>query len=154
MECPFCHEPDTKVIDTRFVPEGNQVRRRRECVTCVQRFTTYEKPELAMPTIIKTDQRRAKFEEEKLRRGFMKALEKRPISMEQIEAAIDRIKNKLRASGEREVPAKRVGEWVMDELRELDEVAYVRFASVYRQFQDLEAFLQEIQKLENRVTNE
>jgi transcriptional repressor NrdR len=150
MDCPFCRQPDTKVIDTRHVTESNSVRRRRECEQCAKRFTTYEKAELNMPTIIKTDGRRVKFEEEKLRKGIQRACEKRPVGIEQIEAVIDLVKNRLRELAKREVNSKVVGEWVMEALAELDPVAYVRFASVYRQFEDLDAFRDEIQKLKSR----
>lgn len=149
MRCPFCGEPDTKVIDSRLANEGDSVRRRRECVTCGERFTTFETAELVMPRIVKSDGTRAPFDEEKLRSGIMRALEKRPVQMEAIEAAINRIKHNLRATGDREVASRQLGEWVMDELRELDEVAYVRFASVYRSFQDVNAFREEIERMQN-----
>lgn len=153
MRCPFCNVQDTRVIDSRLAAEGDQVRRRRECIQCNERFTTFETPELALPRIIKRDGRRSPFDEEKLRTGLMKALEKRPIETEQIEAVIARLVHKLRASGEREISSQLLGEWVMDELRNLDEVAYVRFASVYRRFQDIKAFHHEIQQLQ-RVNHE
>jgi len=149
MRCPFCGEPDTKVIDSRLANEGDSVRRRRECVTCGERFTTFEMAELVMPRIVKRDGTRVPFDEEKLRSGIMRALEKRPVQMEAIEAAINRIKHNLRATGDREVNSRQLGEWVMDELRELDEVAYVRFASVYRSFQDVNAFREEIERMQN-----
>lgn len=149
MRCPFCGEPDTKVIDSRLANEGDSVRRRRECLTCGERFTTFETAELVMPRIVKRDGTRVPFDEEKLRLGIMRALEKRPVQLEAIEAAIHRIKYKLRATGDREVKARQVGEWVMDELRELDEVAYVRFASVYRSFQDVNAFREEIERMQS-----
>jgi len=149
MRCPFCGEPDTKVIDSRLANEGDSVRRRRECVTCGERFTTFETAELVMPRIVKSDGTRAPFDEEKLRSGIMRALEKRPVRMEAIEAAINRIKHNLRATGDREVASRQLGEWVMDELRELDEVAYVRFASVYRSFQDVNAFREEIERMQS-----
>ncbi len=147
MHCPFCGAVDTKVIDSRLVSDGNHVRRRRECITCEERFTTYESAELVMPRIIKSDGSREPFHEDKLRDGLQKALEKRPVSVELVEAAINRIKGELRAGGEREIPSVMVGEAVMKELRELDEVAFVRFASVYRSFKDLEEFRQEIERL-------
>jgi transcriptional repressor NrdR len=147
MHCPFCGAIDTKVIDSRLVSEGNHVRRRRECITCEERFTTYESAELVMPRIIKTDGIREPFNEDKLMAGLSKALEKRPISVEKVEAAVTRIKASLRASGEREIQSRDVGEQVMKELRDLDEVAYVRFASVYRSFKDLNEFRQEIDRL-------
>ena len=138
MYCPFCSANDTKVIDSRLVADGGQVRRRRECLACQERFTTFETAELVLPRLIKQDGRRQPFDEDKLRAGLLRALEKRPVSVEQIEAALGRIKHKLRATGEREVKAMVVGEMVMAELKELDEVAYIRFASVYRSFPDLE----------------
>jgi transcriptional repressor NrdR len=147
MHCPFCNAVDTKVIDSRLVAEGNQVRRRRECVTCEERFTTFETAELLMPRLIKSNGIREPFNEDKLRAGMRKALEKRPVSLEQIDEAISRINHYLRASGEREVPSKMVGERVMEELRKLDEVAYVRFASVYRSFKDLNEFREEIDRI-------
>jgi len=146
--CPFCADSETKVIDSRLVGEGNQVRRRRECQECGERFTTFETAELVMPRVIKHNGARQPFDEEKLRSGLTRALEKRPVSLEDIEATIDRIKNRLRATGEREVPTRTVGELVMDELRELDDVAYVRFASVYRSFQDVNEFRQEIEAMD------
>lgn len=149
MRCPFCGEPDTKVIDSRLANEGDSVRRRRECVTCGERFTTFETAELVMPRIVKRDGTRVPFDEEKLRSGIMRALEKRPVQMEAIEQAINHIKHYLRATGDREVNSRRLGEWVMDELRELDEVAYVRFASVYRSFQDVNAFREEIERMQS-----
>lgn len=148
MHCPFCGADDTKVIDSRLVTDGDAVRRRRECQTCGERFTTFETAELAMPRVVKRDGTRAPFDEEKLRRGLQKALEKRPVSVEQIETALTHIKHALRSTGERELPSMTVGEHVMKELRQLDAVAYVRFASVYRDFQDVSEFQQEIQKLE------
>lgn len=148
MHCPFCNAEDTKVIDSRLVADGSQVRRRRECITCSERFTTYEGAELVMPRLIKRDGTREPFDEEKLRAGLQRALEKRPVSTEQIEEAINRIKQRLRATGEREVKSLTLGEEVMSALKDLDEVAYIRFASVYRQFQDLEQFREEIERLE------
>ena len=147
MHCPFCNAVDTKVIDSRLVAEGNQVRRRRECITCAERFTTFESAELVMPRLVKQNGEREPFNEDKLRSGMLKALEKRPVSAEQVEEAISHINHKLRASGEREVPSKLVGGLVMEELRRLDEVAYVRFASVYRSFKDLNEFREEIDRI-------
>jgi transcriptional repressor NrdR len=149
MRCPFCEAPDTKVIDSRLANEGDSVRRRRECLTCGERFTTFETAELVMPRIVKNDGSRVPFDEEKLRSGMQRALEKRPVSTESIEGAINRIMHKLRATGDREVKSRQVGELVMQELRELDEVAYVRFASVYRSFQDVNAFREEIERLQS-----
>ncbi len=147
MHCPFCSALDTKVIDSRLVAEGESVRRRRECLTCGERFTTFETAELVMPRIVKRDGSRQPFDENKLRRGFARALEKRPVGVEAIEDAITRIKHTLRATGERELPSRAVGEAVMKALRDMDPVAYVRFASVYRDFQDVSEFQKEIQNL-------
>jgi transcriptional repressor NrdR len=148
VHCPFCTFSETKVIDSRLVGEGNQVRRRRECQDCGERFTTFESAELVLPRVIKSNGSRQPFDEEKLRSGLLRALEKRPVELEQMEAAIDRIKYRLRAGGEREVHTREVGELVMDELRELDDVAYVRFASVYRSFQDVNEFQREIEAMD------
>ncbi|MFZ5843758.1 MAG: transcriptional regulator NrdR [Pseudomonadota bacterium] len=148
MHCPFCSADDTKVIDSRLVADGTQVRRRRECTQCSERFTTFETAELVMPRIVKNDGSRQPFDEGKLRAGMMRAVEKRPVSVEQIEEAIGHIMSKLRATGEREVQSKVLGELVMAELRKLDEVAFVRFASVYRRFQDVQEFRDEIAKLQ------
>ncbi|HWK55340.1 MAG TPA: transcriptional regulator NrdR [Hyphomicrobiales bacterium] len=147
MHCPFCNALDTKVIDSRLVAEGNQVRRRRECITCAERFTTFETAELVMPRVVKQEGGREPFNEDKLRFGMLKALEKRPVSIEQVDEAISRINHALRAGGEREVPSKLVGEMVMRELRRLDEVAYVRFASVYRSFKDVNEFREVIDSM-------
>lgn len=147
MHCPFCSANETKVVDSRLVAEGQQVRRRRECTQCNERFTTYEAAELLMPRLIKADGTRQPFDDDKLRAGIHRALEKRPVSIEEIEACISRIKHRLRATGERELPSRQVGEEVMAELRKLDEVAYVRFASVYRSFQDINEFKAEIERL-------
>lgn len=156
MYCPFCKAEDTKVIDSRLVADGSEVRRRRECIRCEERFTTYEVAELTLPKIVKRDDRRTPFDEEKLRAGMIRALQKRPVSMEQIEAAINRIKYRLQITGERELSSQFIGEAVMEELRSLDQVAYVRFASVYRSFQDVNAFHEEIQRLQSQPseTNE
>lgn len=147
MYCPFCGATETKVIDSRLVAEGQQVRRRRECISCHERFTTFESAELLMPRVIKNDGTRQPFDEEKLRGGIQRALEKRPVSTESVEAALNRIKLRLRATGERELPSRQVGEVVMEELRKLDQVAYVRFASVYRSFEDINEFKEEIDRL-------
>jgi transcriptional repressor NrdR len=147
MFCPFCNADDTKVIDSRLVANGGQVRRRRECGACGERFTTYELAELVMPRVIKTDGTRQSFDEDKLRAGLQRALEKRPVSIEQIEVAISEIKHFLQVTGEREIPSKIIGEEVMRQLRELDAVAYVRFASVYRSFQDISEFQAELNRL-------
>lgn len=151
MHCPFCSAEDTKVIDSRLVSEGDQVRRRRECLSCHERFTTYELAELMMPRVIKTDGTREPFDDAKLRAGLQRSLEKRPVSIESIESAISRIKHKLQSSGERELPSRTIGEKVMEELRQLDQVAYVRFASVYRSFQDVEEFRREIDSLSTQT---
>lgn len=153
MHCPFCGAEDTKVIDSRLAEEGRGVRRRRECLLCNERFTTYEAAELVMPRVVKGDDSRESFTENKLRTGIQKALEKRPVSTEQVEAAIQNIKYKLRSSGEREVSSKIIGEIVMEELKQLDRVAYVRFASVYRSFQDINDFRKEITRLERLEKN-
>ena len=147
MYCPFCNADDTKVIDSRLIREANQTRRRRECPDCKERFTTYETAELSLPRIIKRDGRRAPFSEEKLRSGMQRALEKRPVSVEQIETAVAHIIRKAMTSSEREIPSSQIGEWVMEELHQLDQVAYVRFASVYRCFQDINEFRKEISRL-------
>ncbi|NHB97109.1 transcriptional regulator NrdR [Photorhabdus stackebrandtii] len=149
MHCPFCAAVDTKVIDSRLVGDGSQVRRRRQCLECHERFTTFEMAELVMPRVIKSDDIREPFDEEKLRRGMQKALEKRPVSSDDVEVAISCIKSQLRATGEREIPSKMVGNLVMDELRKLDKVAYIRFASVYRSFEDIREFGEEIAKLQD-----
>ena len=154
MYCPFCSANDTKVIDSRLVANGDQVRRRRECAKCGERFTTFETAELVLPRLIKQDGHRQPFDEDKLRAGMQRALEKRPVSVEKLEEAIARIKHKLRATGEREVPSIVVGELVMNELHKLDEVAYIRFASVYRRFQDLKEFRAEIERISNESVTE
>ena len=148
MRCPLCTAPDTRVVDSRLSPEGDRIRRRRECAQCGARFTTYEVAELVMPAVIKRDDRREPFNEDKLRAGMMRALEKRPVSTEQLETVLKRITDRIRAGGEREISSRQLGEWVMAELRRLDQVAYVRFASVYRSFQDVNAFREEIERLQ------
>ncbi|MGH8469973.1 MAG: transcriptional regulator NrdR [Gammaproteobacteria bacterium] len=147
MRCPFCTEPETRVIDSRLVGDGDQIRRRRECTACQERFTTYEAAELNLPRVIKSDGRREPFREEKLRIGLLRALEKRPVPSERVEQALAEIKRGLRSSGEREVASRLIGDLVMAELRSLDRVAFVRFASVYRSFQDVQAFVDEIERL-------
>ena len=147
MQCPFCSAANTKVIDSRLVTEGNAVRRRRECQVCEERFTSFETAELLMPKVVKSNGIRDPFNEEKLRHGIVRALEKRPVSVDQIESALGRIMHNLRVMGEREISSFEIGELVMMELRELDAVGYVRFASVYRDFQDVSEFTAEIQKL-------
>jgi len=147
MHCPFCNTPDTKVIDSRLATEGAQVRRRRECMRCAERFTTYETAELTLPRVIKSDGNRERFDDDKIRRGLIKALEKRPVASEAIDQVVNRIHKQLTAEGVREIPSSQIGELLMEALKELDQVAYVRFASVYRSFQDVNAFREEIEKL-------
>jgi len=148
MRCPFCSAADTKVIDSRLVAEGDQVRRRRECLSCSERFTTYETAELLLPRIIKQSGVREPFNEDKLRQGILRAIEKRPVSIERVELMLSQIKHALQASGEREVASRVLGEEVMKHLKSVDHVAFVRFASVYRSFQDISEFRTEIEKLE------
>ena len=148
MHCPFCSHEETKVIDSRLACEGRQIRRRRQCLNCNERFTTFESAELVMPRLIKTDNSRQPFDESKLRNSMVRSLEKRPVSADDFEQAIGRLIHKLRTMGEREVPSRLIGQMVMEELRELDEVAYVRFASVYRSFQDVTEFQDEIKRLQ------
>ena len=147
MQCPFCKAPDTRVIDSRLAEDGSQVRRRRECEKCKNRFTTFEKAQLAMPYVAKREGTPVPFDEDKLRKGMEMALHKRGVAPEKIDHAIENIAAKLRATGEREVPSRQIGEWVMEELHELDQVAYVRFASIYRSFEDVSAFSEEIERL-------
>jgi transcriptional repressor NrdR len=151
MRCPFCGADDSKVVDSRLSAEGDAIRRRRMCVECNERFTTYETAELSLPRLVKRDQSREVFDENKLRAGFMRALEKRPVSIDAIDTSVKGIIRKLLATGEREVDSRLVGDWVMDALRQLDEVAYVRFASVYRSFQDVNAFREEIERMESQT---
>ncbi|MCH2055680.1 MAG: transcriptional regulator NrdR [Thalassotalea sp.] len=147
MYCPFCSATDTKVIDSRLVADGHQIRRRRECVECHERYTTFETAELLMPKIVKRDGSREPFNEDKMRSGLQRALEKRPVSVEKVELAINKLKSQLRATGEREVSSKMLGNLIMEQLIELDKVAYVRFASVYRSFEDIKEFGEEIARL-------
>ena len=154
MRCPFCGAQDTKVVDSRLAGDGDQVRRRRRCLSCDERFTTFETAELNLPRVIKQDGSRVPFDHGKLAAGMMRALEKRPVSTERIDAALERIRRRLIASGEREVGSRQIGEWVMEELRNLDQVAYVRFASVYRSFEDVNAFREEIERLERQPSPE
>ncbi len=148
MHCPFCSHEETKVIDSRLAGDGRQIRRRRQCMDCNERFTTFESAELVMPRLVKSDDSRQPFDEAKLRNSMVRALEKRPVPADNLEQAIGRLIHKLRTMGEREVPSRLIGELVMEELRELDEVAYVRFASVYRSFQDVTEFQDEIRRLQ------
>lgn len=150
MRCPFCTAQDTRVLDSRLINEGDQVRRRRECNVCKERFTTFEMAELTMPRVVKRDGIRVPFEENKLRSGMLKALEKRPVDSDAIEAAINRIKKELMAKGDREITAQELGEKVMKELSVLDHVAFVRFASVYRSFQDVSEFTDMIEDLQKK----
>ena len=149
MHCPFCNHEETKVIDSRLAGEGRQIRRRRQCLDCNERFTTFEGAELVMPRLVKSDNSRQPFDETKLRNSMVRALEKRPVSADEFEQAVGRLIHKLRTMGEREVPSRLIGELVMEELRGLDEVAYVRFASVYRSFQDVTEFQDEIKRLQD-----
>ncbi len=151
MHCPFCGTEDTRVVDSRLVADGSQIRRRRECASCKERFTTFEIAELLMPRVVKRDGSREPFDEHKLRAGLQRALEKRPVGVEAVEAAISAIKRDLQSAGEREVPSRAVGEKVMEQLRRLDDVAYVRFASVYRSFQDLNEFRAELDRLDREA---
>ena len=148
MYCPFCSHEETKVIDSRLSGEGRQIRRRRQCLDCNERFTTFESAELVMPRLVKSDNSRQPFDESKLKNSMVRALEKRPVSSDAFEKAVGRLVHRLRTMGEREVPSRLIGELVMEELRELDEVAYVRFASVYRSFQDVTEFQDEIKRLQ------
>jgi len=153
MHCPFCAAVDTKVIDSRLVSAGHQVRRRRECLACHERYTTFETAELVMPRLIKRDGSREPFNEDKMRNGLVRALEKRPVSTEQVELAVNHVKSQLRATGEREVTSELLGNLIMDQLKELDKVAYVRFASVYRSFEDIREFGEEIARLGDEKNN-
>jgi transcriptional repressor NrdR len=148
MHCPFCQHEDTRVIDSRLAEDGGTVRRRRECPQCSERFNTFETADLKLPTVVKSGERRETFDERKLRVSFERALQKRPVTSDAVDAAVRAIVNDLRRSGEREVPSREVGELVMRELKNLDQVAYVRFASVYRRFEDVHAFREEIERLE------
>lgn len=148
MQCPFCKAPDTRVVDSRLAEDGTQVRRRRECETCNNRFTTFERAQLSMPNVVKRSGDPEPFREEKLRQGIEHAIYKRPVTPEAVDHAVDAVMRKLRASSEREVQSRQVGEWVMEELRDLDHVAYVRFASIYRSFEDVNAFREEIERLQ------
>ena len=147
MRCPYCSHDETQVAETRESDEGDVVRRRRRCLKCDKRFTTYERAEIALPAVVKKDGARAEFDPAKLRGSMMLALRKRPVSVEQVDAAIERIHDKLLATGARELPSARLGELVMRELKRIDKVAYVRFASVYRSFEDVDAFRQLIRDI-------
>lgn len=147
MHCPFCHAAETKVVDSRLVAEGNQVRRRRQCLECHERFTSFETAELILPLIIKRDGTREAFNIENLRSGMLRALEKRPVSVDSLDGAISAITQAIRRRGEREIDSQAVGELVMHELFRLDHVAYVRFASVYKRFKDVSDFRQTIDQM-------
>ena len=147
MRCPYCSHDETQVVETRESDEGGVIRRRRRCLQCEKRFTTYERVEIALPAVVKKDGARVEFDPAKLRASMLLALRKRPVSVEQIDAAIERIQDKLLTSGLREVPSTRVGELVMRELKRMDKVAYVRFASVYRSFEDVDEFRQLIRDI-------
>ena len=148
MHCPFCQHDDTRVIDSRVSEDGSSIRRRRECPACGERFNTFETAEIRLPGVIKSDGRREPFDERKLRVSFERALQKRAVGPEAIDTAVRAVLHGLRMGGEREVPSLQVGELVMGELKKLDQVAYVRFASVYRRFEDVQAFREEIERLE------
>ena len=148
MHCPFCQHEDTRVIDSRVSEDGSTIRRRRGCEHCQERFNTFETAELKLPTLVKSDGRREAFDDRKLRTGFERALQKRPVSGEQIDAAVRGVVHALRMTGEREISSRRIGVFVMEELKKLDQVAYVRFASVYRRFEDVADFREEIERLE------
>lgn len=152
MHCPFCPYEDTRVIDSRVAEDGSSIRRRRECPACGERFSTVEQAELRLPTVVKNDGRREAFDETKLRIGFERALQKRSIPAAQIDLAVRNVINELRKSGERELASRRIGEFVMRQLKPLDPVAYVRFASVYRSFEDVQDFREEIEKLERDLS--
>jgi transcriptional repressor NrdR len=147
MKCPFCHHPDTQVIDSRASDEGAVIRRRRRCLECEKRFTTYERVELAMPTLIKRGGTRAEYDRNKLRASMLLALRKRPVPREAVEEAIGRIEEKLLSSAQREVKSEKLGELVMRELKRLDKVAYIRFASVYRSFEDVDEFAEVVKEV-------
>jgi transcriptional repressor NrdR len=148
VHCPFCQHEDTRVIDSREAEDGATIRRRRECAKCGERFNTFETAEIKLPAIVKSDGRREPFDERKLRNGVERALQKRPVAADAVDNVVRSIVHQLRAANEREVTSRMVGEWVMDELKRLDQVAYVRFASVYRRFEDVQAFREEIERLE------
>jgi len=150
MYCPFCHAEETKVIDSRLVTDGAQVRRRRQCLSCHERFTTFETAELIMPHVIKRDGRREPFNIENLKAGMLRALEKRPVSVDKVEEAVINIKQAIRRSGDREIESRIIGELVMEQLYKLDHIAYVRFASVYKRFKDVSDFRQTIEQMKKK----
>jgi transcriptional repressor NrdR len=151
MHCPFCQHEDTRVIDSRLAEDGATVRRRRECPGCGERFNTFETAEIKLPAIVKSDGRREAFDENKLRTGVERSLQKRPVSSDAVDDVVRNILRNLRQVNEREIASRRIGEWVMEELRRIDSVAYVRFASVYRRFEDVQAFREEIERLEREL---
>jgi transcriptional repressor NrdR len=148
MKCPFCGSVDTQVIDSRVSEPGDSIRRRRRCVACQKRFTTYENVELRLPQVVKTNGNRSDFDSEKIRVGFQRALHKRPVPTDYVDAAIDRIVQQVLSLGEREIPSRQIGEMVMQELHKLDKVGYIRFASVYRSFQDISDFRDALKEVE------
>jgi len=152
MRCPFCGAMDTKVIDSRLSGDNDQIRRRRECLECEERFTTYETAELNLPRVVKADGSREPFSEPKLLLGFQKSLEKRPVSMDDVHLAMSRLKHRALVAGEREISSRKIGEWVMEELLKLDHVAYIRFASVYLSFEDIASFREVIERLEHELS--
>jgi len=154
MRCPFCGAMDTKVIDSRLSGDNDQIRRRRECLECQERFTTYESAELNLPRVVKSDGSRERFSEEKLLAGLQKALEKRPVAMDDVHLSMSRLKHRALVTGEREISSRRLGEWLMEELLKLDHVAYIRFASVYLSFEDIESFRDVIERLEKELSPE
>ncbi len=154
MYCPFCGDQETKVVDSRLAGDGYQIRRRRECTGCAERFTTFESAEFVLPKLVKTNESREPFDEAKLRSGILKATEKRPISSEAIEELISRVIRKVQKMGEREIQSRLLGEIVIEELREIDEIAFIRYASVYRRFQDVEEFEKEIESLRDATPME
>ncbi len=147
MKCPFCSHEDTRVVDSRLGKEGNNIRRRRECVDCERRFTTYERVEESLPLVVKKDGRRETFDRQKIISGIQRACEKRPVSIATIEKVVDQMELSLQESGEKEIDASKIGEAIMEALQSLDEVAYVRFASVYRQFRDINEFMSELKDI-------
>ena len=154
MRCPFCNAPDTKVVDTRTISNGEEIRRRRECISCHQRISTVEEADIRMPLIVKTDGTREPFNENKIRVGMLRALEKRPVTVDSIDRAVNTIKSRLRASGEREIKSRVLGDYVMEELFRLDSVAYIRFASVYLSFSTIQDFSRAIEAMEKSTGEE
>lgn len=150
MQCPRCQYNGTRVVDSRPADDGRAIRRRRECESCSFRFTTFERIEQAPILVVKKNGNREEFNREKLLRGIIRACEKRPIAMEQMEAIVDEVEREIRKRGENEIPSEKIGEYVMDRLAKIDEIAYIRFASVYRQFKDIEVFMKEMQELERK----